>query len=136
MNTFYLRVLASNETFYEGECLSLTVPTPDGEREFLAHHSNMIAAVVPGELRAKLPDGKTGIAAVSEGILKAEHNEVLVLADTVERPEEIDANRAREKEAEAKEAVLQKRSIQEYKMAQAALAREISRLKVKSRYGI
>jgi F-type H+-transporting ATPase subunit epsilon len=55
--------------------------------------------------------------------------------DTAERPEEIDANRARRAADEAKEALLQKRSIQEYHAAQANLSRALSRLRVKHRYG-
>ncbi len=56
---------------------------------------------------------------------------MLVLVDSAERPEEIDANRAQRAAAEAKEAMLQKKTVQEYKMAQAHLARAINRLRVK-----
>ena len=48
----------------------------------------------------------------------------------MERPEEIDAERARRAEARAREALLQKRSTQEYRGAQANLARALNRLKV------
>ena len=70
-------------------------------------------------------------AAVSNGLVKVENGEVLVLVDTIERPEEIDANRARRDADAAKEALLQKKSIQEYRSAQANLARALSRLRVK-----
>ena len=59
---------------------------------------------------------------------------MLILADSIERPEEIDENRARRSLAAAKEALLQKRSIQEYKMVQANLARALNRLNTKN-YG-
>ncbi len=71
-------------------------------------------------------------AAVSSGLVKVENNEVLVLVDSAERPEDIDENRAKRAAAEAKEAMLQKRSIQEYQQAQANLARAINRLRIKS----
>ena len=67
--------------------------------------------------------------------MKIEDNEVLILADTAERPEEIDANRARRAEANAREALLQKKSIQEHRAAQANLARAINRLRVKNSSG-
>ena len=54
--------------------------------------------------------------------------------DTAERPEEIDAKRAKRDADAAKEALLQKRSIQEYRAAQATLARAISRLRVKRHF--
>ena len=71
---------------------------------------------------------------MSAGLVKVEDNDVLILADSIERPEEIDENRARRSLAAAKEALLQKRSIQEYKMVQANLARALNRLNTKN-YG-
>lgn len=130
-DTFQLWILAADKPFYKGECMSLIVPTLDGEREFLAHHSNMIAAIVPGMIHGKFPDGDSRTAAVSGGLLKVEDNDVLVLVDSIERPEEIDANRARRAREQAKEALLQKQSIREYRTAQANLARAVNRLKVK-----
>ena len=128
---FHLRILASDRAFYDGDCESLTVPTRDGELGILAHHSSLVAAMVPGELRARVPDGSFTVAAVAGGLLKVEDGAVLLLADSVERPEEIDAERARRAEARAREELLQKQSIQEYRGAQAHLARAINRLKVR-----
>ena len=126
---FHLRVLAADRPFYEGPCVSLTVPAVDGSMGILAGHSNTIAALVPGAMSVTLPNGERRTAAVSGGLIKVENNEVLVLADS-ERPDEIDANRAKRAEARAREAILQKQTIQEYKFAQAPLARAINRLKV------
>ncbi len=132
METFQVRILAADRAFYQGPCESLVIPSVDGEIGILAHHSNTIAAVVPGELRCQAPGRPLDTAAVSAGIVKVENNEVLVLVDTAERPEEIDANRAQRAAAEAREALLQKKSIQEYRMAQANLSRALNRLRVKS----
>ena len=131
MESFQVHVLAADRTFYEGPCVSLTIPTSDGEQGILAHHSDMIAAVLPGTLRYQVPDGPVQLAAVSSGMVKIEKNEVLVLVDSVERPEEIDAARARREADEAREAMLQKKSRQEYQLAQATLARAMNRLRVK-----
>ena len=133
MESFQVHVLAADRTFYEGPCVSLTIPTSDGEQGILAHHSDMIAAVLPGTLRYQVPDGPVQLAAVSSGLVKIEKNEVLVLVDSVERPEEIDAARARREADEAREAMLQKKSRQEYQLAQASLARAMNRLRVKAR---
>ncbi len=132
MEVFQAHILAADRTFYEGPCISLTVPTSDGEQGILAHHSDMIAAVLPGTLRFRTPEGPAQTAAVSGGMVKIEKNEVLVLVDSVERPEEIDAARARREADEAREAMLQKKSRQEYQLAQATLARAMNRLRVKA----
>lgn len=132
MNTFKLTVLAADKPFYEGECLSLVFSTVDGQHGVQANHSNMIAAIVPGTLRVVTPEKGETIAAVSEGIIKVENNSVLILADSIELPEEIDENRARRAMEEAKEAILQKKSIKDYYAAQARLTRAINRLKTKN----
>lgn len=131
MNTFKLSILAAEKPFFEGECESLVIPTEDGQSGIMAHHNNMIAAIVPGLLKITLPEQKELVAAVSGGIIKVENNFVLLLADTAEYPEEIDENRARLSAEQAKEAILQKKSIRDYHSAQAKMARAISRLKVK-----
>lgn len=131
MNTFTLEVLAAERTFYSGPCKSLVIPLSDGQYGIQANHSNTFAAIVPGELKITLPDGQEMIAAVSQGMVKIENNHVLILVDTAERPDEIDENRAKNSAAQAKEAILQKKSIQDYYAAQAKMARAINRLRVK-----
>ena len=133
MDPFQVHILAADRSFYEGPCVRLTIPTSDGEQGILAHHSSMIAAIQPGTLRFQTPEGPVQTAAVSGGMVKIEINEVLVLVDSVERPEEIDAARAQREADEAREAMLQRKSRQEYQLAQATLARAVNRLRVKAR---
>ena len=132
MNTFALNVLAAEKPFFDGECISLVIPTSDGQYGIQAKHNNTIAAIVPGELKITTPDGNVIIAAVSGGLVKVENNQVLILVDTLELPEEIDENRAKRSAEQAKEAILQKKSIQDYISAQAKMARAIGRLRVKN----
>ena len=132
MKPFPVHILAADHAFFEGECTSLILPTVDGQYGVLAGHSNAIGAIVPGTLTCSTAAGETLYAAVSAGLVKVEDGEVLVLVDAAERPEEIDKNRAERAAAAAKEALLQKRSIREYRLAEANLARAINRLRVKS----
>lgn len=132
MDTFQVHILAADQTFYEGPCLSLTIPASDGELGILAHHSPMIAAVKPGTLRYQVPGEEPRLAAISPGIVKVEKDDVLVLVDSAERPEDIDVVRAQREADEAREALLQKRSRQEHQIAQATLARALNRLRVKN----
>ena len=133
MDIFQVHILAADKTLYEGPCVSLTIPASDGERGILAHHSSMMAAVVPGILRWRPPGQPVQLAAVSPGMVKVENNEALVLVDSAERPEEIDEARARREADLAREVMLQKKSRQEYQLAQSSLARALNRLRVKSR---
>ncbi len=130
MNTFELHILAAERSFYEGPCESLILPLTEGMYGIQANHVNMIAGIVPGELTYRVPGGVDEHVACSRGMVKVENNEVTVLVDTVERPEEIDVNRAQRAAAEAKEEMIKKRSRQEYMKAQMELARATTRLRV------
>ena len=114
MEALQLHILAADKTFNEVPCVSLTIPTSDGEFGILANHSSMIAAVKPGTLRYQLPGEAPRLAAISPGMVKVEDNDVLVLVDSVERPEE-----------------MQKRSRLEHRIAEATMARALIRLRVK-----
>jgi len=133
MNKFHLRILAADRMFYDGECVSLCIPTIDGNYVVMANHQNMIATIVAGTISYKPSENVTELASVPEGVIKIEDNDVLILTDTAEHPDEIDENRAKRDAEEAKEAILQKRSISEYKEAEARLARALTRLKTKGK---
>ena len=126
-----MHLFGADRLFYEGECSSVTVPAVDGQYGVLANHSNVITAIVPGELTFVAPGQEKVIVAVAGGIMKVEDNDVLILVDSVLRPEEIDAERAEREAAAAREALLQKRSRQEYRSVQAQLARAVTKLKVR-----
>ena len=134
MNTFKVHLLSSSRTFYEGDCESLVIPTVDGQYGVWAGHSNTITAIVPGKLSFRVPGQEQQATAVSSGIMKIEDNDVLVLVESILRPEEIDEERAEREAADAKEAMLQKLSRQEYLSVQAQLARAVSKLKIRRSY--
>ena len=135
MNTFSLRIYDPDETFLEGEAEMVVIPTVDGEYGVQAGHENMVFSVVPGRMRYRMAGGETKSAFVAAGMMRIEDNEVLILTEAAEHPEDIDVELARRKEAEAREAILQKKSIKDYYLAQATLIRSINRMRVKNDSG-
>ena len=130
MSKFYVKIISSNRIFYEGFCHCLIIPAVDGEQAIMAHHEETIIAVQNGEMRMQKEEGgEWSYAVLGKGFCMAANNRVTVLADTVERPEEVDANRAKEALERAQERLRQKQSIQEYHTTQAAMARALTRLK-------
>ena len=133
MSKFYLKVISSNRIFYEGFCTCLIIPSVDGEKAIMAHHEEVIVAVDNGEMRMQKEEGgEWSYAVLGKGFCMVANNRVTVLADTVERPEEVDVNRAKEALERAQERLRQKQSIQEYHMNQLALSRAMARLRVTS----
>ena len=135
MNAFTLKILAAERVFYDGACVSLTVPTLDGLYGVQARHEDVILAVVPGTLTVRTDLGDEIVAAVSGGVLKMEDNTALLLADTVERADEIDFRRAEQAAERAKEELLQKKGAQAQRMAQEHMARALSRIKTAQHRG-
>ncbi|MBS6395641.1 MAG: ATP synthase F1 subunit epsilon [Clostridiales bacterium] len=130
MATFYLKIISSDRIFYKGPCHCLIIPALDGEKAVMAHHEEMIIAIQSGEMRMQIEEnGEWTCAVLGQGFCQIANNRATLLADTVELPEEVDANRAREAYERAQERLRQKRSIEEYHLTQAAMARALVRLK-------
>lgn len=129
MSTFKLRVISAEGKFFEGECESLIFPTLDGKTGILADHCNMLGAVTQGIAEFTTPDGTRHFAAVDEGFVKVEDNDVLLLVGIAEDPEKSEANRARREAQRRKEEELLRRSIREYKEAQATVAKTVNTLR-------
>ena len=131
--TFGLHIVASDKDFYSGRGKKIVLPMKDGEICILPRHSELMIAIVPGEMRFETADGEQRTAIVGGGFAQIINNRVTVLADSVERPEDIDLKRAQEAKERAKEQLRQKQSIEEYYISRAALARAMSRLKAGGR---
>lgn len=130
MADFHVKIISSNRTFYEGVCHCLILPAVDGEMAVMAHHESEIVAVKAGEMRFQATeDGPCEAAVVGQGFCEIANNRVMLLADTIEKPEEIDRIRAQEALERAKERLRQKQSISEYYSTRAAMARALVRLK-------
>ncbi len=134
MNTFSLRVISCDRIFFEGEAELLVIPGMDGEYGIMAHHENTVIAIKEGELRITAADGTKEVAVVGLGYAEIADNAVTVLADTIERPDEIDVKRAERAAARAKEELLQKQSRLEAKMTEASLSRALIRIKEGSKH--
>ena len=133
MDTFGLRIIASDKVFFNGRCKKLTIPAPDGEKGVLAHHENMVFPVEGGELRILEEDGNTILGVTGTGFAQMINNRATVIVDTCEYPEEIDLRRAQEAKERAEEQLRQKQSIEEYHRSKASLARAMARLKAGSK---
>ena len=129
MNTFKLRVISAEGRFFDGECESLVFPTLGGKNGILANHCNMLGAVTPGIAEFTTPDGARHKVAVDEGFVKVEDNDVLLLVGIAEEPEKSEENRARREAQRLKEEELLRRSMREYKGAQATVAKIVNTLR-------
>ena len=129
-----LKVSTCNRRFFEGTCKSWVIPAIDGEYGILAGHEPVVVAVQPGSVRIEKEDGQRIHAVVGMGFVSITCDEVLLLVDTAELPEEIDERLAAQVVERAQEILLQKQSHMEHQLAMAAMARALSRLQGKGKF--
>ena len=125
------KIVTPERSVFEEVVDQATLPTTDGEITILPNHRSYIASLNPGELRLK-KDGQEILLSISGGFIEFHNNELVVLADTAERAEEIDLKRAEEGRKKAEELKKNKISMDEneYARVAAAIQKEAARIKV------
>ena len=135
MSTFHLKIIAYDKIFYDDEAASVVLPAIDGEVQILTNHEECVVALKTGEVRIGTPKGEMIPAVCGSGFSEVtSDNQVEILVDTIERPEEIDIRRAKEAKERAEERLLQHKSRMEYYRNTASLARAMARLKEANKY--
>lgn len=132
-SVFYLEMVSPEDVFYSGNALQIILPGLDGSYGVLPGHEPMVTAITAGEVRFQDAEGQWRPAVVSDGCVEVMPERVILLAATIERPEEIDINRAKAAKERAEERLRQKQSQQEYSQTQAALGRALARLRSKEK---
>jgi F-type H+-transporting ATPase subunit epsilon len=132
MNKFQLKITSSNGCFYDGPCESIILPTAEGAYGIQANHESMVIGVRIGEVQLKIDD-KWQSLVIGQGYAQSEDNRVVLIVDTVERPEDVDENRALAAKQRAEERMLVKNSRKEYYRGKLAMTRAMARLKVKEK---
>ena len=99
-DTMKLKIVAPERIFYEGDTTFLEFTTTEGDMGIYPQHIPLTAIIAPGILR--IHEGDTvKEAALMSGFIQILKEEVTILAESVEWPDEIDANRAKEAEQRA-----------------------------------
>ena len=88
--------MASDHVFYNGKAQVLTIHTPNGSKQFLAHHAKAIYAITPGLLKIRKEDNSEIEVVSGLGSMIFSNNQAEVLVDTCETQEELDARRAKD----------------------------------------
>lgn len=131
-----LKIVTPDGVTYESEIDQVSVPTQNGEITILPHHIPLISVLKAGELRIHKGNQEVLIA-VSSGVVEVRPNgEISLIADTAERAEHIDLERAEAARARAEELMKEKSSIEDMEFAriQAKMEKELARLRVGKKY--
>src|SRR6202162_2496193 len=110
---------------------SVQLPGASGELGILPGHAPLISELGNGELSYKAPAaGEPVVLAVLSGFAEVLPDRVTVLAETAERPEEIDVERAKEALQRAEKRLVSTDPNVDWDRATVALERALVRIKV------
>ncbi|OGE19965.1 ATP synthase F1 subunit epsilon [Candidatus Daviesbacteria bacterium RIFCSPLOWO2_01_FULL_43_38] len=133
MSQLHLKVVTPEKAIFDSEAEMVSVKTLDGEIGILPHHINLMAQVVPGELRIKKGNEVIHMA-VGSGLLQMANNTLVIATDLALKPEEINEPEVEEARKRAQDALEQTLTDEEYAVALTMLEKTSAQLKVKRRH--
>lgn len=124
-------VVSPEGEMYSGNVSQLSLRGTEGELGISPGHLQLLTTIAPGPLRLIQSDGEEELLFVSGGILEVQPDHATILADTVERPQDVN-EAAAQKAKEDAEAMLdgKKAGAKDFHEAQANLAEAMARLQV------
>ncbi|MEI6179215.1 MAG: F0F1 ATP synthase subunit epsilon [Chloroflexales bacterium] len=125
----HLEIVTAERVIYSDEVDQVNAPTRDGRVGILPRHEPLLTILQPGELGI-IKDGVRTPYAVSGGFMEVLSSRVTILADTVERADEIDEARAEQARRIAEERKQSAQSERDMALAEAKLRKELVRLQV------
>jgi F-type H+-transporting ATPase subunit epsilon len=130
-------VTAEREVLSEDAADMVVAPGAEGVVGILPRHAPLLTTLQPGIIRVKKGSAEDSLA-VGGGFLQVARDQVLILADTAERADELDASRAEEARSRAREALASASTGGQRLQAEAArfrLRREDARVRLARRRG-
>ena len=131
--TFNLEIVTPRKIAYSGRVLSFSAPGVVGGFQVLYNHAPLLSNITIGEVKIIDAQEKESHYATSGGFVEVHDNKVIMLAETVERADEIDVTRAETARDRAKKMIHEKRVETDVDRAKVALHRAVNRLKVAGR---
>lgn len=128
-NLFTLKIITPDRVFYEGPVSMVEFNTTEGEIGIYKKHVPMTVIVNPGILTITEEEG-TKEAALHAGFAEILQEEVVILAEIIEWPEDIDLDRAQAAKERAEERLRSKTPETDILRAETALQRALARIHV------
>lgn len=127
-----LEVVTAERSVYSDDVDMVIAPGAEGELGILPHHAPLLTLLTMGELRIRKGEEEISMA-ISGGFLEVRPDKVVVLADTAERADEIDLERAEAARRRAGEILTLRPEEVDRVRAEAAMRRAMIRLRVAER---
>lgn len=130
---FQLDIVTPAKTVYSGEVQSFTAPGVMGNFQVLFNHAPLLSSIGIGEIKVVESNGTSLHFATSGGFVEVKSNKVILLAESAERSDEINVERAEKAKTRAAERINKKDRETDDARARVALSRSINRMKIASK---
>lgn len=127
---FRLQIITPEQRFYEGEASMVELTTTEGDIGIYKGHIPLTAIVSPGILHIH-EEGQVREAALMSGFIEVLPDQVVIMAEVVEWPEEIDVKRAEEARIRAERRLKSHSAEVDMARAELALKRALVRLEMR-----
>ena len=127
---FKSKIVTPDKIFYEGDAIMVELTTTEGQIGVYANHIPLTAIISPGVLKIH-EEGQVRKASLISGFLEILPEQVVIMAEVAEWPEEIDANRAEEARVRAERRLKENSAETDTLRAEMALKRALTRLEAR-----
>ena len=127
----FLEVVTPQKAIVSEEVEIVVAPGSDGEFGVLKGHTTFLTSLKIGTLRYKDTSGKERYLFINGGFAEVLPDKVTILAETAERRQDIDVQRATKAKGRAEKRLAEKRENTDLARAEVALRRAVHRLKIK-----
>ncbi|MBT3177299.1 MAG: F0F1 ATP synthase subunit epsilon [Desulfobacula sp.] len=127
----FLEVVTPQKAIVSEEVEIVVAPGSEGEFGVLKGHTTFLTSLKIGTLRYKDTKGKERFLFINGGFAEVLPNKVTILAESAERRQNIDVERAKMAKDRAEKRLSEKREDTDIVRAEAALRRAVHRLKIK-----
>ena len=133
VKTFKLEIVTPRKVVFSGEVVSFSAPGTVGGFQVLHNHAPLLSEIGVGEVRLTDAEGNERRYATSGGFVDVKKNHAVMLAETAERSDEIDVERAKLARERAQKRLVDRQTETDLERARLSLLRSINRLKIAGR---
>ena len=131
--TFKLEIVTPRKVVFTGDVVSFSAPGVVGGFQVLHNHAPLLAAIGVGEVKLKDSRGEELRYAAGGGFVDVVRNHVTMLAESAEKPGDIDKARAEAAKQRATQRLAEHHPGTDIERARVALARALNRLRIAQR---
>jgi len=126
-NVLNLEVVTPERVVLREETTSLIVPATEGFLGVQPNHAPLITGLKPGIIKFRQGEEVHALS-ISNGFMEVSHNVATILADTAEKPEDINVERARAAKERAEQRLHERHPGIDEQRAELALNKALARI--------